>query len=120
MASCGRHGFWIGLTLGVSNLTTSGDILGTLRYMSPEQATGRSRSLDRRTDVYSLGATLYELLTLHPAFSGSDRRQLLESINGRDPPLPRRLDRSIPKDLQTIVRKAMAKAPNSRYATANN
>jgi hypothetical protein len=99
------------------DLTQSGDLLGTLRYMSPEQAAG-GRILDARTDVYSLGATLYELLTAQPAFDGADRTELLRQITDFEPPLPRKLDPTIPHDIETIVVKAMAKEPCHRYATA--
>jgi tetratricopeptide (TPR) repeat protein len=99
-------------------LTMTGDILGTLRYMSPEQAAGRSRVLDHRTDVYSLGVTLYELLTLRPPFSGDDRHEVLRQIGDDEPPTLRQLNREIPRDLETIVLKAMSKEPQVRYATA--
>jgi eukaryotic-like serine/threonine-protein kinase len=102
---------------GIRDLTASGDLLGTLRYMSPEQASG-GRILDARTDVYSLGATLYEMLTGRPAFPGNDRQELIRQINGNEPIAPRKLDPSIPRDLETIVCKAMAKEPERRYATA--
>jgi serine/threonine protein kinase len=101
-----------------ANLTVTGDLVGTLRYMSPEQALARRVVIDHRTDVYSLGATLYELLTLRPAFDGADRQDLLRQIAFEEPQPPRRLDRSIPAELQTIVLKAMEKNPSDRYATA--
>lgn len=99
-------------------LTMTGDVLGTLRYMSPEQASGRSRVLDCRTDIYSLGATLYELLTLCPPFPGDDRHKLLRQLTDDEPPPPRHLNKAIPKDLETIVLKAISKEPQARYATA--
>jgi serine/threonine protein kinase len=102
---------------GAGDLTLSGDLLGTLRYMSPEQAAG-GRILDPRTDVYSLGATLYELLTARPAFDGTDRQELLRQITQAEPHPPRTLDPTIPHDLETIVMKAMATEPSHRYATA--
>src|SRR5262249_4357570 len=67
------------------SLTQSGALLGTLRYMSPEQAAGRRTVVDHRTDVYSLGATLYELLTLRPIFDGADRQTLLQQIINEEP-----------------------------------
>ena len=91
---------------------------GTLRYMSPEQASGRRVVLDHRTDVYSLGATLYELLTLQPIFPSHDRPALLHQILDEDPRPLRQHDRSIPVELETIVMKAVAKSPEDRYATA--
>ena len=101
-----------------AGLTQTGDVFGTLRYMSPEQAAGRRGEVDHRTDIYSLGATLYELLTLMPVFSGSDRRKLLHRVLNVDPLPPRQADRSIPPELETIVLKALAKSPTDRYATA--
>ncbi len=102
---------------GGSDLTSSGDLVGTLRYMSPEQAAG-GRILDARTDVYSLGASLYELLTARPAFDASDRQALLGQIAFDPPILPSKLNRGIPHDLETICLKAMAKDAEHRYATA--
>jgi tetratricopeptide (TPR) repeat protein len=86
--------------------------------MSPEQADGRSAILDHRTDIYSLGITLYELLTLRPAFPASDRQTLLRQIAGDEPPAPRRLNPAIPADFETIILKAIAKDPRDRYGTA--
>ncbi len=99
-------------------LTRSGDLLGTLRYMSPEQARAGGAIVDQRTDIYSLGATLYELATLRPAFGGRDRQELLRRVTHDDPPAPRRIDPTIPRDLETIIMKAMAKEPASRYSSA--
>jgi serine/threonine protein kinase len=101
-----------------AGLTQTGDLLGTLRYMSPEQAGGQRVLLDHRSDVYSLGATLYELLTLRPPFDGGDRQTLLRQILHDEPRPPRALDKSVPAELETIVLKALAKAPAERYATA--
>ena len=100
-----------------SDLTATGDLVGTLRYASPEQALGTSAAVDHRTDVYSLGATLYEVLALRPAFEG-DGIELLRRIADEEPTPLRRLDPTIPRDLETIVSKAMAKDPSRRYATA--
>jgi serine/threonine protein kinase len=98
--------------------TLTGDLVGTLRYMSPEQALAKRVVIDHRTDIYSLGATLYELLTLRPAFAGSDRQELLRQIAFEEPAAPRRTDRAIPAELETVVLKALAKNPTERYATA--
>ena len=103
---------------GADNLTLTGDLLGTLRYMSPEQASGNRLGVDHRTDIYSLGATLYELLTLRPAITGDGREHLLHQILHDDPSPPRRLDRRIPADLETITLKALSKDPAGRYRTA--
>lgn len=99
-------------------VTQTGDLVGTLRYMSPEQASGRRVPVDHRADVYSLGATLYEMLSLAPIFSGSDRPTLLLQILNDDPRPLRQIDRAIPVELETIVLKATAKSPAERYATA--
>jgi serine/threonine protein kinase len=101
-----------------AGLTMTGDLVGTLRYMSPEQALGQRGLMDHRTDVYSLGVTLYELLTLEPAFAGQDRQELLRQIASEEPRPPRRLNRAIPAELETIVLKALEKNPADRYATA--
>jgi serine/threonine protein kinase len=101
-----------------ASLTATGDLVGTLRYMSPEQALAKRVPIDHRTDVYSLGATLYELLTLRPAFGGTDRQELLRQIAFEEPVPPRRLDRAVPVELEIIVLKALEKNPQDRYATA--
>ncbi len=103
---------------GNQSLTGTGDVVGTLRYMSPEQALARRGVVDQRTDIYALGATLYELLTLQPAFNGRDHQELLRQIALDEPIPPSRLNPAVPRDLETIVLKAMAKDPSSRYATA--
>jgi len=99
-------------------LTKTGDILGTLRYMSPEQASGQRVVLDHRTDIYSLGATMYELATLEPIFAGQDQPELLNQILHEEPRSPRSLDRSVPIELETIILKAVSKNPADRYASA--
>ncbi len=101
-----------------AGLTMTGDLLGTLRYMSPEQALAKRGYLDHRTDIYSLGATLYELLTLHPAITGQDRQEILRKITYDDPTTPHQINTTIPRKLETILLKSMSKEPESRYATA--
>jgi serine/threonine protein kinase len=101
-----------------SGLTQTGDMVGTYRYMSPEQASGRAVVLDQRTDIYSLGVTLYELLTLERALQGETREQLLRELESADPRPPRTIDKNIPPELQTILSKAGAKDPGERYPTA--
>jgi hypothetical protein len=103
---------------GEASLTLTGDLVGTLRYMSPEQALAKRVPIDHRTDVYSLGATLYELLTLRPACAGKDRQELLRQIAFEEPVNPRRLTEGVPQELETIVLKAMEKNPADRYGTA--
>ncbi|CAA9429384.1 MAG: serine/threonine protein kinase [uncultured Phycisphaerae bacterium] len=99
-------------------LTQPGDVLGTLRYMSPEQASGKAVVLDQRTDIYSLGLTLYEMLTLEQAIAGETREELLHQILNVDLPGARSVDRAVPPELETIVAKASAKEPAERYTTA--
>ena len=99
-------------------LTITGELIGTIRYMSPEQASGNSALVDRRSDVYSLGAVLYELITLSPVLRSSDRQALLRELDASEPALPSRLDSHVPRDLETIVLKALAKNPHERYLTA--
>jgi serine/threonine protein kinase len=101
-----------------TRLTMTGDLVGTLRYMSPEQALAKRVVIDHRTDIYSLGATLYEVLTLQPAFDGADREELLRQIAFEEPRKPRRVNKAIPTELETIVLKALEKNPAERYATA--
>jgi serine/threonine protein kinase len=100
------------------SLTQTGDILGTLRYMSPEQAAGRRAVVDHRTDVYSLGATLYELATLEPMFGGRSRAELLRQVLDEEPRGPRLLERELPTDLETIILKAVGKDAPDRYRSA--
>lgn len=99
-------------------LTQSGPPVGTPRYMSPEQASGGE--VDARTDIYSLGATLYELLTLRPPFDGNSPAELSRQITQKEPIPPRKIDPRIARDLETIVLKAMAKRPSDRYARAQD
>src|SRR5262249_36044754 len=89
----------------------TGDLVGTYRYMSPEQALAKRVPLDHRTDIYSLGATLYELLTLRPAVPGTDREEILRQIAFEEPAAPRRINPKIPVELETILLKALAKNP---------
>ncbi len=103
---------------GGGSLTRTGDLLGTLRYMSPEQALAKRGLVDHRADLYGLGATLYELLTLRPVYEGRDREELLAQIAADDVVPPRRWNPAIPVELETIVLKALAKNVEERYATA--
>ena len=103
---------------GEHGLTMTGDLLGTLRYMSPEQGMAQRIPVDHRTDVYSLGATLYELFARRPAFEAEDRKELLRQVLFDDPVPLRKHDPHIPWPLQVIVEKAMQKDQRQRYATA--
>jgi eukaryotic-like serine/threonine-protein kinase len=99
-------------------LTRTGDLLGTLRYMVPELVLRHRIAHDPRSDGYSLGATLYELLTKRPVFDGRNRQELVRQIAQEEPLAPCKLDPTIPRDLETIVLKAMDEEPERRYATA--
>lgn len=101
-----------------AGMTLTGDILGTLRYMAPEQALAKRVVIDHRADVYSLGATLYELVALRPAFGENDRHELLKQIAFVEPTALRKIDRHVPVELETIVLKAMAKSPDERYQSS--
>src|SRR5262249_4881961 len=103
---------------GESDVTATGDVVGTLRYMSPEQALGAKGVVDHRPDISGLGATLYELLTLVPVLPGDGRAELLRRLTNEDPRPPRTLDPTVPVDLETVVLKALRKEPAERYATA--
>ena len=103
---------------GRDGLTMTGDLPGTLRYMSPEQALGKRSLVDRRTDIYALGATLYELLALRPVVPGTDKQEMLRRIADDEPEPLRKLNPAVPVDLATIVAKCLAKDPANRYQTA--
>ncbi len=102
-----------------SNVSRTGEVIGTLRFMAPEQFSGHP---DPRSDVYSLGLTIYELLTLKPAYDESSRSHLLSGANAAQVgiELPSKLDTDIPRDLETIVMKACAREPQDRYQTAGD
>jgi WD40 repeat protein/serine/threonine protein kinase len=96
------------------DLTHTGDIVGTLRYMAPERFSGQG---DLRSDVYSLGLTLYELLALRPAFDAADRNRLIKQVLHDEPARPRKVNAGVPRDLETVVLKAIARDPAHRYQT---
>jgi eukaryotic-like serine/threonine-protein kinase len=98
------------------DLTQTGDVVGTLRYMAPERFAGVT---DARGDIYSLGLTLYEMLLLRPAFDDSDRGRLIRHITQEEPRRPSSIDPRLPHDLETIILKAIAKEPSQRYQTAH-
>ncbi|MHC4779900.1 MAG: protein kinase domain-containing protein, partial [Planctomycetota bacterium] len=100
-----------------SKMTRSGMTLGTPSYMPPEQADGRLDDIDERSDVYSLGATLYEMLTLQPPFEGNSVPEVLRKVFFEEPASPVKRNRSIDKDLETICLKCLEKGRARRYAT---
>jgi serine/threonine protein kinase/WD40 repeat protein len=100
---------------GTDELTHAGDIVGTVRFIAPERFDGRSLP---QSDVYGLGLTLYELLTLRPAFDDTNKGRLIEKVLHEPAVSPRRLDPRVPRDLETVVLKSVAKDPSERYATA--
>jgi serine/threonine protein kinase/Tfp pilus assembly protein PilF len=110
--------FGLARMLEQPGMTMTGEFVGTPAYMSPEQITAGRTPLDHRTDIYSLGATLYELLTLQPPFTGERRDQVLAQILHKEPRAPRKANPKVPVDLETICLKAMEKDPDRRYQTA--
>jgi serine/threonine protein kinase/WD40 repeat protein len=96
------------------NLTHTGDIIGTLRYMAPERFSGKG---DLRSDICSLGLSLYEMLTLKAAFDETDRKKLVKQVLHDEPLRPRKLNPAVPRDLETVVLKAIARDPAHRYQT---
>ena len=110
--------FGLARMLEQPGMTLSGEFVGSPLYMSPEQITAGRVPLDHRTDIYSLGATLYELLTFEPPFPGTSRDEVLANIIQKEPVPPRRHNRKISVDLETICLKAMERDPGRRYASA--
>ncbi|MFI5453933.1 MAG: tetratricopeptide repeat protein [Isosphaerales bacterium] len=107
--------FGLAKTAEADDLTATGDILGTTRYMAPERFQGEC---DARSDLYGLGLTLYELVALRPAFVETDRFMLIERIRHGEPPRLKTLAPKVPRDLETIIHKAVVREPARRYATA--
>jgi len=110
--------FGLAKVAGDGSVTMTGSLVGTLRYMSPEQAMAKRMKLDHRTDLYSFGATMYELLCFQPAFPGSDEKEILGAIITRDPVAPRKIVATVPHELETICLSLLEKSPDARYATA--
>jgi serine/threonine protein kinase/WD40 repeat protein len=100
---------------GADNLTCTGDVLGTLRYMPPEAFDGKA---DHRGDLYSLGLTLYEVVALRPAFDERERNRLIKQVTTGEPAPVGRVRRGVPRDLETIISKAIDRDPGRRYQTA--
>ncbi len=107
--------FGLAKAADAEDITHSGDIVGTVRYMAPERFVGKC---DARSDVYALGLTLYELLALRPAFEASDRHELMRRVMSEDPERLRGLVPHLPRDMETIVQKAIDRDPARRYSTA--
>ncbi|MFN0207487.1 MAG: protein kinase domain-containing protein [Planctomycetota bacterium] len=110
--------FGLAFDVDLPSLTRSGEIAGTPYYVSPEQIAARRVKIDHRTDIYSLGVTLYELLTLKRPFEGTTTQEVYEKISREEPIDPSRLNPVIHKDIVTIILRAMDKSPASRYARA--
>jgi tetratricopeptide (TPR) repeat protein len=110
--------FGLARMLEQPGMTMTGEFVGTPAYMSPEQIAAGRIPLDHRTDIYSLGATLYELLTLEPPFTGNSREQVLAQIVHKEPKALRRIQKKVPVDLETICLKCLEKDPDRRYQTA--
>jgi len=110
--------FGLARTQRDASMTASGELLGTLRYMSPEQLRSKPGIVDHRTDIYSLGLSLYELIAQRPALPGQTHQELVRQIEHEEPISLRRLDASVPRDLASIVAKAICKLPEGRYASA--
>jgi WD40 repeat protein len=107
--------FGLAKTPDANDLTDAGAIVGTLRYLAPECFDGKA---DARTDVYALGLTLYELAALRPAFAENDRNRLIKQVTSEEPPRLKKLAPRLPRDLETIIRKAIHKDPARRFPTA--
>lgn len=110
--------FGLARDAGLESLTRTGKFLGTPHYVSPEQAAG-SAAIDHRADIYSLGVTLYEILTGHRPFEGRTAHEILARVLTQEPPPPQKFDPTIPPDLATILLKALEKSPERRYTTAD-
>ena len=110
--------FGLAKRMDEATLTVYGTLMGTPRYMSPEQAASLQQPVDRRTDIYSLGATLYELATARPLFGSAQPHLVIAQILTEEPARPRQLRPGLPRDLETVILTCLAKDPLKRYQTA--
>ena len=110
--------FGLAKAAGDESMTSPRSLLGTARYMSPEQVNQHGGEIDYRTDVYALGATFYELLAFRPMFAGADDREVLDHVLNKEPTAPHRYVQQVPRELETICLKAVEKDAFRRYATA--
>ena len=111
--------FGLARILEEPTMTTTGELMGSPRYMSPEQISVETGDeVDHRSDIYSLGVTLYELITLQPAYDAKERDRIYSQILNKEPTAPRKINTKVPADLETICQKAIEKAPADRYETA--
>lgn len=110
--------FGLAKTEDEGSVTMTGAFLGSLRYVSPEQAMAKRVRVDHRTDIYSLGVTMYELLCFKPAFPGTDDKQVLGAIIASEPTPPRKIHHAVPGELDIICLKCMEKSPEARYPNA--
>ena len=110
--------FGLARILEEPSMTMTGELMGSPRYMSPEQISAEAGEVDHRADIYSLGVTLYELITLKPAYNAKERDRIFSQILNKEPEAPRKINAKIPIDLETICQKAIQKSPRDRYQTA--
>ena len=110
--------FGLARLAGQEGVTAAGEILGTPGYMPPEQASGRTKDVDRRSDVYSLGAVLYCLVTGRPPFQAATMMETLRLVQDQDPVPPRRLNPAVTRDLEAVCLKCLEKEPRRRYVRA--
>jgi serine/threonine protein kinase/lipoprotein NlpI len=110
--------FGLARITGGQSMTASRSLVGTCRYMAPEQLRPGAPEADHLVDIYALGATLYELLAFRPMFSGLDDRSVIHQIESREPTPPHRFSKPVPRELETICLKAISKDPQARYQSA--
>jgi serine/threonine protein kinase/tetratricopeptide (TPR) repeat protein len=112
--------FGLAIDTAATRMTTAGTVLGTLAYMAPEQILGKQEEICPATDVYALGVTLFEMLTLSFPFSGKTQQIYMNAVLTTEARRPRKLNERVSRDLETVIRKALEKTPRDRYATAGD